>query len=381
MRDANAIAISAVIPTDANSWVDVIVDQYNKIRGRVYVPSAALNNTARQSTLHFRPVGASVLRGLSGTGIILSGAFACSGAASTRYNLTFEASADVPDTLTTNDVEIDPQDICLATISDDQQTLTCVETNYDTRVADNNQPWQDESRRPKTVLTSNFSACDDTTYVFIYSPLGAKPIVPTPAEPSFFEQNQTPIIAGLVGGFLFLIFMFYVGWRLSRYYRKYKEQEKELEMVEQQKDEAIERDQGLMTASNDTEDISYVLNPMVVQMRNLDEQLEEVTQKMGVQARQDDRRIWELERKKEQIMQEKKRLEAEIEAARIRERDDALLRQRMQAANQFGQSSSTYNTNAQVGYAGETAVPRIDSIRSNEETGFAPRMPKKKTFN
>lgn len=387
MRNSAAVGATLTVATSRDLWVPLVRDKDGKVRGRVFIPSAALyseNSSSPQiSEISFLPVPKSELTSAGvAPGTLLSAAFRCyTPSKKSVYNLTFEASADVPVQVVSSDILIPPQDICLAfKTKDSTSQWTCAEDNYDTRVATNNQPWQDDSNRPRNVLRSNFSVCDDTIYAFIYSPLGPKPIPPTPVEPSFFEQNQTPIIAGLVGGLLFLIFMAYVGWRLYRYYAKYKEQEKELELVEVEKDEAIERDQGLITASNENEHISYQLNPMVVQMRNLDEQLEEVTKKMGVQRQQDDRRIWELDRRREQILQEKKQLQARIEADRIRERDDILLKQRMAASANFGTTSSHqhYDTQAHVGYGGETNLPRMQS--ANREDEFAPIAPKKRTF-
>jgi len=285
-------ASTAVVAVDANrvphAWLRI--------------PSGALATQSATASIRISPVPQQTLQKtkiqvdptrqntfnttLSFEQIVLSPAFSCSAGVlgALPLPLTFEAHYDLSPSTSV-------ADICLGRLVD-ASTWACVTP---TEWGNLSNVWANDGR-PARLLSGTVTECQSNVsavswiYAFILSPAPV-PQPPVASTSSWFDQNKGALLGGLIGGCALAAAMAYVGWRLYRYKRKYEEQKKKGAELEARKDEIDEKEGGLGIAGDD---ITMVANPLVVEIRDLEEQLATVNRQMGGEASQDRRRINEL---------------------------------------------------------------------------------------
>ena len=136
---------------------------------------------------------------------------------------------------------------------------------------------------------------------FAYIPL---PPVPPPAEDecNWWCEWKWVIIGCIIGVGVFTLISVYAISRLKRYRDKYRENKKNLQELKERAREIDEFAGGLGIAD---EDVDMMANPMVIEMKRLDQQLNEVNLQLDTQAEKDAAKI-------DALSQDRERLHAEL---------------------------------------------------------------------
>lgn len=120
------------------------------------------------------------------------------------------------------------------------------------------------------------------------------------------------MIIGLLIGFTFFgLCMGYIIWRFKRYRDKYREQKRNVEQLRDYAREIDETRGGLGVADDE---VNMMANPMVVEMKKLDEQLFAVNLQLDTQAEKDTRTIEQLSQDRERLHAELQRVKTQIAA-------------------------------------------------------------------
>jgi len=199
---------------------------------------------------------------------------------------------------------IQNRDVCLARVGVDSSS-TCLAT-YDQRKDEAHVKYSSGNHR----FYGNFP-CDGEIYAFVNKEL---PPPPVEAVQELGVCDNTDgynpcVVGGVVAGVLVLLFALgmYVLWRLNRYRTKYKVEKEHLDELADRAADLDEFAGGLGIAD---EEVDMIANPLVIEMQNLEIQIQQVQDKMGVQIERDVNEVDQLE-------MERQRLHAEIE--RIKE--------------------------------------------------------------
>jgi hypothetical protein len=178
-------------------------------------------------------------------------------------------------------------------------------------------PWNPNSGRPKNRVEGALSVCNvNTIYGFAYIPLVEPPRIER--KKSFFAQWGGLIIGLIVGFTLFCLISMFIVWRLCRYRDKYKQETKHLQQLEDEA-RALDMNAGGLGIADD--EVRMVANPLVLEMRELEERITKVNKELEVQSQSEANEIdaLEVERAKlyakiQQVKQEMAKNEALNEA-------------------------------------------------------------------
>eukprot|EP00463_Aulacantha_scolymantha_P002239 TRINITY_DN291_c0_g2_i2.p1 TRINITY_DN291_c0_g2~~TRINITY_DN291_c0_g2_i2.p1 ORF type:complete len:591 (-),score=89.16 TRINITY_DN291_c0_g2_i2:161-1933(-) len=329
--------------------IDIAIDSSNKVIGSLKVPSGALSNQG--TFISIRPVADSLLRqthnilptsryedfggktSLSFHESLLSAAFECSTNSqnSSKFivDLTFNAEIDY-----TRKPQV--EDICLAYVFRipelDYSRWKCVHGLPSNRRL---YPVSEEGSAAPSKVSGVISDCQPETrifqspgrrllnfdnevlgkiYAFIHSPI-PKPKV-KPSEPkNLLLANLLPIIAVFLAVLVLLLISIFCMTRLYRYRTKYHE-EKEQHILTMEKQEDLK--QGVCS---DTDDVELTNNPMALQVRDVQAELNQQNQKIKeeeekqAQQNSDERvaHIQNLKEDRDQLNEKLKALQATLE--------------------------------------------------------------------
>jgi len=193
---------------------------------------------------------------------------------------------------------IDPDSVCLATPTADNKGWQCLLTTRAERLAA--PTWSATSGRSQRRVQGTVNT-DSQVLAFAYIPLPPEPSTPV-AECNLWCQYKWVIIGCIIGIGVFIVCSAYAISRLKRYRDKYRENKKNLAQLKERADQIDEYAGGLGIAD---EDVDMMANPMVIEMKKLDQQLNEVNAQLDTQAERDTAKI-------EALAQDRERLHAEL---------------------------------------------------------------------
>jgi uncharacterized membrane-anchored protein YhcB (DUF1043 family) len=199
---------------------------------------------------------------------------------------------------------MNPNDICLATYVAELGTFACVQSGRAERLA--NPTWYPGCGRPQNRVAGRIRAGNAPVLAFAYIPLPPEP-APATTTCDLWCQHKWVIIGVIIGLGAFILCMGYVISRFMRYRAKYREQKKHVEQLREYAREIDELRGGIGVYE---EDVDMMTNPMVVEMKNLDRQLNEANAALDTQQEKDTRTI-------EQLSQDRERLHAEIQRVKV----------------------------------------------------------------
>jgi hypothetical protein len=203
------------------------------------------------------------------------------------------------------DGNIAPDDICLATLTDDKTNWRCLLQTREERL--NAPTWDSGSGRPQKRVVGSVSTDRHAVLAFAYIPLPPA-AVEEPAECDLLCQYKWVILGVVIGFGVFIVLAVYAIIRLRRYRAKYLENKRNLQDLKERARE-IDEFAGGIGVMDEAGEVDMVANPMVIEMKKLDQQLTEVNNQLDTQAEKDSRRI-------EQLSQEREKLNAELNRMR-----------------------------------------------------------------
>ncbi len=197
---------------------------------------------------------------------------------------------------------IPKSDICLAYYSR-YGTWKCI-YNRDQRIA--KPVWT--SPMGINEVSSSLPACEEYAYAFAYIPLPAAPPPATPDDCFWCEYGRTIIIVvSCVGGAIVILIA--VVCKFSRDRAKYKAAQEKLENLKTRHTEMVEFEGGLGVADADGE-VNMTANPLVIQMREIQKQLDETNTRLDSKGKMEEQQIQQLNMDRQRLKAEIKRLEA-----------------------------------------------------------------------
>ena len=211
----------------------------------------------------------------------------------------------LPEDAETSSALINPVDVCLAQVVGNK--WKCLRPTFSDRTS-LAPSWT--FGKPRNVVNGTIDACTNNigepyTFAFVHIPVPATDT--SSARTS--DLDLTTVILAVVLTTLFLLIMAYVFWRLYRYRVKYKLNQKEHDELQRRAEEIDETGGGLGIADDS---IQMVVNPLVIEMQDLEHQLARVQDTMVVQAKRDEIEIEELEEEQNRLYSEINRVREEL---------------------------------------------------------------------
>jgi len=203
------------------------------------------------------------------------------------------------------DGNVAPDDICLATINDQRNGWKCLLESREARL--NAPTWSSDSGRPQARVVGTVSTDRHAVLAFAYIPLPPAAVEKAPSCDLWCEYKAV-ILGVVIGMGAFIAIATYAIIRLRRYRAKYKENQRNLQELKERARE-IDEFAGGIGLADEAGEVDMVANPMVIEMKKLDQQLTEVNDQLNTQAEKDNRRI-------DQLSQERERLNAELNRMR-----------------------------------------------------------------
>jgi len=148
-------------------------------------------------------------------------------------------------------------------------------------------------------------------YAFLYITLSDEQVAPI-VSPTFFEQYQSLIIGIICGTLLIILMTMYIISRLIRYRDKYKAEKEELRVLHNRARELDEKAGGLGYADDE---VVMMANPLVVEMKGLEEHIRQVNQLMNVQEMADKMEMASIERERSHLIDEINQVKALLHEA------------------------------------------------------------------
>jgi methyl-accepting chemotaxis protein len=167
--------------------------------------------------------------------------------------------------------------------------------------------WSSDSGRPQARVVGTVSTDRHAVLAFAYIPLPPAAVEKAPSCDLWCEYKAV-ILGVVIGMGAFIAIATYAIIRLRRYRAKYKENQRNLQELKERARE-IDEFAGGIGLADEAGEVDMVANPMVIEMKKLDQQLTEVNDQLNTQAEKDNRRI-------DQLSQERERLNAELNRMR-----------------------------------------------------------------
>lgn len=212
----------------------------------------------------------------------------------------------VCDATTGANKEIAKEDICLGAYTTADMTWKCIRQSYEARVAS---PAWAEGSPQRQVKSTIEDSCDQNAYAFLHIELPP----PGKIKESFcFWCTYGWIILVVVICFaVVLLIVIILALKFSNDRRKYKEKQAILNEKKEHAQDLIENQGGIGVADADGE-LQMVVNPLVIQLQDLNKQLTETNEALGTQARDEEHNINRLEQERLRLQKEIQRLESEV---------------------------------------------------------------------
>jgi fibro-slime domain-containing protein len=322
--------ITALSFEDASD-IAIVVDSHSHLATmRMSIPSGALSTSAPVSTIAIRPVAPTELFDvtnnvhatrvsdfgftLSYAQSVLSSVFSCKTDKTGELFYPLEVHGLIDRTSNHSSVTVNSADVCLAYVETTSfgKQWTCVETTYADRTAF---PAHVNDGQPIREMRGRIDVCTDASslkprqYAFILSPLRTPPAIASTSE-SVWDRYQGAILGGSIGGVLFIAIAGLLVWRLGRYRVKYKAEQ---ERTEKLRNRALDLDENYGGLGVAGDDIEMQINPMVVQVADLNKQIDTLNEQTGVSSEADHVAIQALSDERARLQDDIKRTRAEYE--------------------------------------------------------------------
>jgi hypothetical protein len=215
------------------------------------------------------------------------------------------ASTKTCSTASSDVSQIAKQDICLGYYDYATYTWSCVNPLNEQRLAA--PTWVSGMRLNQA--TAALDSCDKDAYAFLYVPLPD----PVPVEEKFcFWCKYGWII--LLCCIIFVVLLLIVLFFAMKFYAdrmKYKEEQRKLKNLQEHASDLAENQGGLGVADADGE-INMTVNPLVLQLQDLNKQLEDANLKLDTIGKEEEYHIQRLQQQRARIQAEIKRLEESL---------------------------------------------------------------------
>lgn len=204
--------------------------------------------------------------------------------------------------------EVRPNDVCLGTRRGSR--WDCIQGYYERLEFPT---WEPDSGERSYVYQGRLMQCEPgVTYAFLSIPLPPEP-QPIVEQESFWERYGKTVLAVSITFLLCAVCMLLIISRLIRYRTKYKREQAEADELRGRAAEYQEKMGGLGMWDDEME---MVTNPLVLKISEEKKKLDAVSKELEQREREDEATAEQLEKERQQILAEMKRLSDMLNDAR-----------------------------------------------------------------